>query len=570
MDEVKAPAVGNSAENAGSTAHLARARPGENWWLLAAVLVLVTMVVTGNIRRGEFHYNGDEAQHAVTGLFLADVMRDLPLRHPVQYAYTYYAQYPAVAIVHWPPLFHAIEGVSFLLFGPSAMSARLAVLFFTLLLLWSWFRLVEGLQGPFTAAVAAAVLGLLPLALLFEKTVMLEIPSLALGVATVRSWLGYLEGGERRALYGFGLWLSTALLCKQTNVYLLLFCLLTLLVSRRWDRLRNREIAWIGLVVIFAVGPFYAVMLAIQGRAVANDLASHQVGGWERITFYLRTLPANATLPVLVLALVGIALSHKWDKKLHTQVMLCWWVAGYLTFTLFGQREPRFAIYWLPPLVYFAVGLLIQYFQVASAKVLMRAAALTLVGVLAVRAWRYDRPYISGYQDAAGRLVQTYKSGIVLFDGEVPGNFVFYMRALDPARQFIVLRKSLYVNNVRQSSQSEELLHTQVEILNLFREDGIRFIVVMDNAPLRFHTQEILRETLNSGQFVLRGRFPIASNEPGWQGRGLLLYENMQWAPPVGKFLRVRMLTLSSDIVVPLDHFQFVTKSAPTPQRVNQ
>jgi hypothetical protein len=47
----------------------------------------------------------DEAQHAVIDLFIADALRDLPIRHPVQYAYRYYAQYPALAILHWPPLF---------------------------------------------------------------------------------------------------------------------------------------------------------------------------------------------------------------------------------------------------------------------------------------------------------------------------------------------------------------------------------------------------------------------------------------------------------------------------------
>jgi len=53
--------------------------------------------------------------------------------------------------------------------------------------------------------------------------------------------------------------------------------------------------------------------------------------------------------------------------------------------------------------------------------------------------------------------------------------------------------------------------------------------------------------------------------KPGWQGRGLLLYENKNWAPPTGKFLRVRMLTLNHDIVVPLDHFHFVAKPEPAP-----
>jgi hypothetical protein len=55
---------------------------------------------------GGFDYNVHQAQHAVTGLFVADALHDLPLKHPVQYAYRYSAQYPGVAILHWPPLLY--------------------------------------------------------------------------------------------------------------------------------------------------------------------------------------------------------------------------------------------------------------------------------------------------------------------------------------------------------------------------------------------------------------------------------------------------------------------------------
>lgn len=124
----------------------ARYGPLGHWLLLLGAIGLVCVIVCRDIRTGEFDYNVDEAQHAVTGLFVADALHDLPLRHPVQYAYRYYAQYPAVAIVHWPPLFYLFEGISFRLFGFSVVSARLAVIFFGVLLLYQWFLLVEELQ----------------------------------------------------------------------------------------------------------------------------------------------------------------------------------------------------------------------------------------------------------------------------------------------------------------------------------------------------------------------------------------------------------------------------------------
>jgi hypothetical protein len=527
------------------------------WLLLVGAVALVCIIVGRHIRLGEFDFYVDEAQHAVTGLFVADALHDLPLRHPVQYAYAYYAQYPAVAILHWPPLFYLFEALSFIVFGATAASARLVVICFGVLLLYEWFLLVEELQDSYTAAICTAVLGLLPNVLLFEKTVMLEVPSLALGVATIRYWIRYLDDGSKRSLYVFGLWLSAALLCKQTSVYLLVFCGLTLLVSRKWEYLFRRDVLVVGGMVTVLAGSFLIPMLLVQGHAMANDLGSHQMSGWERISFYVRVLPGAFSPALFVLSILGLLLASRWNKRKYTLLMVCWIIAGYLTFTFFGQKESRFAIYWFPPLVYFAVGLLTQFFRIPKLKLAMRTVAGLLVIGMALSAWGRERPYISGYKDVASHLVKTYHAGIVLFDGRVPGNFVFYMRALDPKRHFLILRKSLYADDIRPGKNTEELLHGKQELLDLFRRDGIRFVVVLENTPLRFQAQLAQRQQLQSDQFRLLGRFPILSNEPAWQGENLLLYENKQWTPPTEKELRIRMLTLPHDIVVPFG--QFVT-----------
>ncbi|HKN16020.1 MAG TPA: glycosyltransferase family 39 protein [Candidatus Sulfotelmatobacter sp.] len=526
------------------------------WVLLLGSIALVCVMACHNIGKGEFDYYIDEAQHAVTGLFVADFLRDLPLRHPVQYAYLYYAQYPAVAILHWPPLFYLFEGLSFLLLGPSVVSARLTVIFFSVVLLYQWFLLVEELQDSYTAAISTAVLGLLPMVLLFEKTVMLEIPSLALCVGAIRHWIRYLDQGRRSSLYYFGLWLSAALMCKQTSVYLLVFCALTLLVTRKWKRIFSRDALAVGALVAVLAGPFLVLMLFMQGKAVANDLGSHRMSGWEQIFYYAETLPSSFSVMLLVLAALGLLLAWRWNRRGQTSLMVCWILAGYLTFSWFGQKEARFAIYWFPPLVYLAVGLLTQFFRGSSLRMTMRGVAAALVVLLAVPAWSQQRPYISGYKDVASHLVNQYHAGIVLFDGPVPGNFVFFMRALDPARHFLVLRKVLYADDIRPGKNSEQLLHSREDLTDAFRRDGIRFIVVSENLAIRFDSQRILRDQLHGDQFQLLERFPISSNEASWKGEQLQVYENKQWTPPSEKVLRIRMLTLPHDIVVPFEQFE--------------
>lgn len=207
--------------------------------LLAVVLLVATLLIVRGIGRGEFNYNVDETQHAMTGLFFADLIADHPWTHPVEYAYKYYAQYPAINLTYWPPLFHLVEATFFLLLGPTAVNARLAVLLFALVGLYFWFRLVAELLNEWAAAAATLLLSLLPPMLLFEKTVMLDVPSVALCIATSYCWMRFLRGDGKRWLYWVSLLASLALLTKQLSYYLAVFCLLTVLVERKWRWLLN-------------------------------------------------------------------------------------------------------------------------------------------------------------------------------------------------------------------------------------------------------------------------------------------------------------------------------------------
>ncbi|MGA8441362.1 MAG: hypothetical protein WB714_24285, partial [Candidatus Sulfotelmatobacter sp.] len=46
--------------------------------LLLCVLASAMVVTLRGVRLGEFSYNVDETQHAVTGLYVADLVRDHP------------------------------------------------------------------------------------------------------------------------------------------------------------------------------------------------------------------------------------------------------------------------------------------------------------------------------------------------------------------------------------------------------------------------------------------------------------------------------------------------------------
>jgi Dolichyl-phosphate-mannose-protein mannosyltransferase len=534
--------------------------------LLLIVLILVAAVAIHGIRKGEFNLITDETIHAVTGLYVADFLRDLPLAHPVQYTFRYYAQYPALGLFHWPPFFYLVEAIMFLLLGPSVVAARLTVLAFSLLGFYFWFKLVNELHNEWAAALSTGVLAFLPFLFPYEKAVMLEIPSLALCIAATYFWIRYLNTGIRRLLYGFTLFASLALLTKYQAIYLPVFCLLTVLALRKWSLLFNRTAVWAFGIILLLTAPYYLLALKIHGQVLLIlarvSLAENvpMAGGRhvDPYNYYWGKLPEQLGWPLLLLSVAGVATSRWWDKKESTVVMLLWVAACYLGLSFLGAVEPRYMIYWLPPFIYFAAAPLTAMLSRKWVGLPGAAAALVLFGIYFRSSWNYERPYISGYAAVASRLTHNNDSGFILFDGELPGNFIFFMRSLDPERRFFVLRKALYLPSGTQPGAG--LVQSSAQLKKFIDSYGIKHIVVSKNAPtlpaVQTMQDDILRELLQTPQFKLAGEFPVETNIAALQGDSLLLYENTLVMPRSARTFTIETSGLNHAISVPLDNRQ--------------
>jgi hypothetical protein len=510
-------------------------------------------VLSRHISKGEFNYNVDETQHAFTGVFVADLIHDHPIHHPVEYAYLYYVHYPALSgIIHWPPLFYVCEGVVFFLLGPSVVTARLTILLFAVLGLWFWFRLIEELHSTVAAVVATLLLAFCPSVLLFEKTVMLEIPALALCIMSSYFWIDFLRKERNSSLIWFALSGALAMLTKQNSVYLLLFCFFSISALQKWHLLWRRATLAALAIILCLAGPYYYVNYKIQWSTAAPDLLEKQTTGLQRLTYYWQAIPQLIGWPLLTLALVGVLTCLWWNHKEKNIVFLSWVFSVYLTMTLIGHKEARYIICLVPAVVYFATW---PIMLPKAGQLWLRIPGLAaLAGVMtftAWSAWGYERPYVIGFSPVAREIRQIADSGVILVDTAIPANLVFFVRMQDPARRFVVLRKSLYSIRIKESLGSEEYIQTREELQELLRDDGIRFIVVSNRPPENFPIEVTLREMLETPQFRLVGQYPIEGNSPEWNHYYLSLYENLQWGPPTVPSLRIPMLTLGHDITVP-------------------
>lgn len=535
--------------------------------VLLLTLALVIPIVTHNISKGEFDYNVDESQHAASGIFFASLLKDFPITHPVQYAYAYYAQYPAMAgVLHYPPVFYVTEGVVFRLLGVSVVTARVTILLFAVMACTFWFRLVNEIQGEWAAAASTAIFALLPSVLLFEKAVMLEIPCLALSVGALYFWYMYLTTERIGALYWFALLCSGAMLAKQHAIFLVAVCPVTAILFGRWKLFLNRRILGPLAILAVLVTPFYLAVVVLHWHTFAMDVTSPLPGTTEgassghfgSLLFYLRVLPEQLGWPLVGLATVGFVSSRWWSRRTATIFMAVWIIGCYLTLTAIPHKEPRYVLYWVPALTYFVVGPLTAKWRVGAVRFAGAALTVVVVVYVAVVGWRYQRPYMAGYAPVAHRIVEASNSGVILFEAPLPANFIFFLRHLDGQRHFLVLRKALWTERLLSRYGKEEFAKTPDDVRNIIAKNGIKYVVVSD-WPVRIQAQASLLYVLeHDSAFELVDSFPIESNEPYWEGKHLFLYRNRLSAPPTSMFLHIRMMTLPHDIVFPWSQFKQV------------
>lgn len=526
--------------------------------LLVVSLALVAVVLLRGINKGEFSENVDETVHASTGLYVASFLHDLPLRHPVQYTYRYYAQYPSLGIIMYPPAFYAIEGVAFFLFGPSVVTARATVVVLALLGLFFWFKLVNELEDEYTAALATVLLAFMPAVLKYEKVVMLDIPLMAFCLAASYFWIVYLRRGSAKLLYGFAVFFCLACLTKHHAIYLPIWCLITLVALKKWDRMLNRRAILTAAVCCLIIAPVYIFGILMNpslGRNVGGTAANSTMD----LTYYWSKLPELIGWSALIFSICGALLSLWRGKRDNVIIMLAWILSCYVFFTLIPHKEPRYIFYWIPAFVYFAVAPFTQRASPTSSaspaglRISGMALIVLLLASYTARAWKYQRDYVSGYGELAKQLTAR-EGGCVLVDMDLPGNFIFFMRAYDPARRFVILRKALYETEIMREWGITEFAHNQSDVEKILKADGVRYIAVETNRNLFVPAQSALRDLLHdSTQYRIEQTVAIESNMSDWQGRSLQLYESQT---PVGTphgILHIKMPTLRHDIDIPFD-----------------
>lgn len=527
-------------------------------------VLLVGHLLTAH--RSEPYFNNDETRHTMTGVFVADALRDLPTSasNPKEYAVRYYCQYPALGLVSWPPLFYAVEGLAMLAFGPHFLMGRVCVAAFAAVAVVYVYRFARLMVNHPLALLVALWTGLTPVAFSLSQQVMLEVPTFTFVLVAVVHFEKYLTARRTGDAFLACLLAGCAVLTRFDGVVIALYFGIRLLWTWNLRLLLRRPVCLgIGLAALLTV-PYYAFTLAVYGSGLSTAAGSGTGAGdggftLANLIYYLATLPEQAGWGLTAAASAGFVLTLACHHRLSGP-MFALLFAVYLLFTPLSELNPRHAIYWLPAVAVCAVRPVQWLWERGWKPVAVLLAAGLTVCMAVELPQRVAFRYVFGYENAA-KWVTDHRTTDrpVLVDGELAGSLVYHTRLHDPARQVWVLRadKVLYNQFSDPSTGYRQYAHTEAEVLELLEKWDPEFVTVEDPPP-SFRPvvgSELLVRTLrvNSGDgkpYEVVGRVPIRSNYDRFSdpGASLTIYRKKHRNPNATADVQIELVGLGRTI----------------------
>jgi hypothetical protein len=512
-----------------------------HWFLLVLLAVLISI----GIHTGEFHYFGDEMRHAVTGLYFRDLLMDLPLSNPVRYTLEYYAKYPALGLLYWPPFFHFVEGIFFLVFGISVVSSRLSILAFALAGAYFWYRIAERQGSRHLAFFSALIFPLLPFVLTYERVTMLEIPMVAMCLAAIHFWLRFIDGERAWDLWLCAFFVAVAMLTSQKSIFLALLIPLHFLGKWRWRLLKRWDVWCAAGLSAALVLPWYFFtfnQLALSYERVVGEGFSHAARVFHAL-YYLKHLPDQVGLLFTCVGGAGVLWALMRARRRYG-LFLLWVFSTYVCYTLIQEKSIRHTMIWIPVLVYFAL---------VAVDILLPFRKLNLWAAGAIAAYYvgnavvFEVPKISGVEEVAKYVLSQPESDILYYQGALNGNFIFMVRKHDAEKRRLVAReKQVVAIRVFEGYGSRRIMESEEEFLDFVRNSHIRYVILENREHLSGLNP--VRAVVNSDHFELLRIFDLTGNEHHLKERRVLVYRLRDPFSPQPARMVIPMMTIREDI----------------------
>ena len=478
----------------------------------AAVLAATLTIAALHWSNDGLWFQGDAPRHAANGLFLWDYLRSLPAE-PVAFALSYYARYPVIAPLAYPPLFYALEGIAFGLLGPSPYIAKSLVLVSAAIVglyTMAWARR----WGGAIAGWAGICMILQPGIVLYSNAVLLNVPATALAIAALYHLMAWLETGITADKRRFAALTIAALVTYYPAALMLPLAALAMAIYRK--RPSARALWSITAAVVAIV--LMAALLLPQHWARHAPRPQRLLDGrlWRFYADQLVDLSSPAWIVLGALGAVAL-LALRWQPR-----KLAWLIASVpvaiACLVVLPAESDRYALMLVPLIVIgalIALVALVIRFTGASALALA-AIVLLLVGLTASSGIPTPVPVVSGFDRVAAYVREHGKHDAILYGGYHDGVFTYYLRAGDPDfEQRVVLAHRLLTRfEQRPDFTWGEVLFAQTpaDVVKLSQDRcDCRWIAIEIGVHRATEAERLLRLALYGPEFEHVTSVPVES-----------------------------------------------------------
>lgn len=424
------------------------------WPGIFAVLLILELViqVSSGVYSAERGVYADEAVHFTNGILIRDYARTGIGQSPMHFAERFYLSFPKIAPFMWPPLLHIMLGALMLIPLPAAWIG-LAVM--ALLTTWVAIRAAHAVSREHGVLAGLSVgIVFLGLRVVQDSSTSIMADLLVAAMAIEAAWhlAKYWETRSLRSAKWFGVFTGLACFAKGNGLVVILMCGVLLVLTWKWEILRDKGLYWAAAFVALLAGPF----MAISWFLYDTNSAFHPVN-YARIrrftTEYLALYVDQSGLLWAVLAFAGIVVILFQNRKPLGLTLFSLWFATVFFHSVTSQgtgTEPRYVLLGFAPFVMFVPygitwlaervpGLGGNRQHLAGAVMILLAAVFygSTFSVL-------HRPAM-GYRDAATFLKGRIAPGdlvLIASDASGEGAFVSEFAAMEPRPDVYILRST--------------------------------------------------------------------------------------------------------------------------------
>jgi hypothetical protein len=284
------------------------------------VLVLAMQVYSGAYLVEPGSYSDDVA-HLMNGMVLRDYLTSALGHDPMAFAQGYYASYPKIAPLMWPPLFHVALGLFLLPGWPAGAGSLVFVALIAGWLGWRLYTVARTVSPGMGLWLVPLLVLTTPLVASLFSVVMLDIAIAALSLEACHWLARYWRSGATRHAALFGLFVAFACLTKGNGVALVLAPAAFIAITGRFDMLRRPGLYWAALIVVTLAGPL--LLISARNDAAIGDFGFISVAEmFRRVVFYSTHLWRQLGPAVLAFAVVGVIATLRRRRDKDTAAVL--------------------------------------------------------------------------------------------------------------------------------------------------------------------------------------------------------------------------------------------------------